>query len=126
MGLTSGKCNSRNPAPPCGNGYEENVRTLKDGSQYKCCFRLKTLKKKSSCSKRNPLPPCKEGYEIQTIGKDGEKTSCCYKAKTVKKSDCGIRNPKPPCGNLNRRSIFPIKFITNLFPDYILTFEFFY
>ena len=99
MGLTSEKCNKRNPSPPCAEGYSENVRTLKNGSQYKCCFKIKkTLKKKSSCNKRNPPPPCKEGYEIQTkVGKDGVKTSCCYKSKTLKKSDCGVRNPKPPC-----------------------------
>lgn len=97
--ILSTKCNKRNPAPPCKTGYTEKIRTLKDGSKSKCCYKMKKLtQKNSNCNKRNPEPPCKEGYEKETRLKNGKAVTCCYKKKTLKKTqECSKRNPEPPC-----------------------------
>tara|TARA_Y100000389_G_C17468880_1_gene528367 strand:- start:453 stop:2744 length:2292 start_codon:yes stop_codon:yes gene_type:complete len=100
QGVDSKNCNKRNPAPPCKDGYGENIRTLADGTKSKCCYKLKkTLKK--SCSKRNPTPPCKDGFEKKKTVINGEIQHCCYKKKTLKKRTtlCNKRNPEPPCKN---------------------------
>tara|TARA_B100000497_G_scaffold72693_1_gene81600 strand:- start:768 stop:1421 length:654 start_codon:yes stop_codon:yes gene_type:complete len=77
--LTSEKCNNRNPAPPCKDGFRLKVRTLKNGSRYKCCFKDN---KGALYPPRNPAPPCADGFvERKKTRKNGHVTSCCYKSR---------------------------------------------
>tara|TARA_Y100000389_G_scaffold202681_1_gene248704 strand:+ start:2609 stop:4744 length:2136 start_codon:yes stop_codon:yes gene_type:complete len=104
INISSTKCNNRNPAPPCKEGLHEKIRTLKNGSKSKCCYKMKKIakmtKKVSKCNNRNPEPPCKEGYVKETRVKWGVEATCCYKKKTLKNvNDCSNRNPKPPCND---------------------------
>ena len=94
----SRKCSSKKPKPPCSEGYEEKVKTYKDGSVSKCCYKLKRSKKiilqmnadnmpnkniSRKCPSTKPIPPCKQGfYKKIKIYKDGTFSECCYKGNS--------------------------------------------
>ena len=98
-------CTSRNPMPPCEEGYYEKEN--KKGET--CCYKGEK-KTKKICTKINPEPPCLEGYQPEDRGKG----LCCYKNSKIKKpkkekNNSNIIYVKTPYGAI-KKNILDSKF----------------